>query len=132
MTARGREDSAIAGVMPVLRRYLGALADDAQHVLVVCDEAGRILWLEGHERVKEDAVERIRFSEGMLWTEGSVGTNAIGTALAIDHAVQVFSAEHFLAEHHQPCCSASWTSVGRCGPRSPARGCADARSAAAH
>ena len=71
--AQAREDSAMAGVLPVLRRYLGALAEDAQHVLVVCDEAGRILWLEGHERVKEDAVERIRFSEGMLWTEDSVG-----------------------------------------------------------
>ena len=33
----------------------------------------------------------------MLWTEDSAGTNAIGTALAIDHAVQIFSAEHFLA-----------------------------------
>ena len=117
--------------MPVLRRCLGALADDAQHVLVVCDEAGRILWLEGHERVKEDAVERIRFSEGMLWTEDSVGTNAIGTALEIDHAVQVFSAEHFLAEQHGWWCSAApihdpvdrarcWassTSPARCAPR---------------
>jgi hypothetical protein len=102
-----REESAIAGVMGVLRRYLGALADDAQHVLVVCDEGGRILWLEGHPRVKEDAVERIRFTEGMLWTEDSAGTNAIGTALAIDHAVQVFSAEHFLAEQHGWWCSAA-------------------------
>ena len=57
--------------------------------------------------MKEDAVERIRFTEGMLWTEDSAGTNAIGTALEIDHAVQVFSAEHFLAEQHGWWCSAA-------------------------
>jgi hypothetical protein len=104
---QARTDTPIADVMTVLRRCLAALADDAQHVMVVCDAAGRILWLEGHPRVKDDAVERIAFSEGMLWTEASAGTNAIGTALAIDHAVQVFSAEHFLAEQHAWWCSAA-------------------------
>lgn len=105
--AQARHDSPIAPLLGVLRRCLGALADDAQHVVVICDEAGRILWLEGHPRVKEDAVERIEFAEGMLWTEDSAGTNAIGTALEIDHAVQVFSAEHFLAEQHTWWCSAA-------------------------
>jgi hypothetical protein len=105
--AQARESSPIAGVLPVLRRSLGSLAQDAEHVLVVCDAAGRILWLEGHPGVKEQAEERIRFTEGMLWTEDSAGTNAIGTALAIDHAVQIFSAEHFLAEQHAWWCSAA-------------------------
>jgi hypothetical protein len=105
--AQARTDTPIADVMAVLRRCLGPLADDAQHVMVVCDAEGRILWLEGHPRVKHDAVERIAFSEGMFWTEESAGTNAIGTALAIDHAVQVFSAEHFLAEQHAWWCSAA-------------------------
>jgi hypothetical protein len=105
--AEAREGSALASVMPVLRRSLGALAQDAEHVLVVCDAAGQILWLEGHPRVKAEAEERITFAAGMLWTEESAGTNAIGTALAIDHAVQIFSAEHFLAEQHAWWCSAA-------------------------
>jgi len=105
--AQARESSALAGVLPVLRSSLGAIAQDGEHVLVVCDGAGRILWLEGHPGVKEDAEDRIRFTEGMLWTEDSAGTNAIGTALAIDHAVQIFSAEHFLAEQHAWWCSAA-------------------------
>ena len=105
--ARARESSAISGVLPVLRRSRLALAQDAEHVMVICDADGRILWLEGHPRVKEEAEERITFREGMLWTEDSAGTNAIGTALAIDHAVQVFSAEHFLAEQHAWWCSAA-------------------------
>src|SRR5262249_20548812 len=43
--AQVRESSAIATVLPVLRRSLGSLAQDAEHVLVICDAAGRILWL---------------------------------------------------------------------------------------
>jgi hypothetical protein len=105
--ALARETSPISGVLPVLRRSLGALAQDAEHVMVICDAGGRILWLEGHPRVKDDAAERITFVEGMLWTEDSAGTNAIGTALEIDHAVQVFSAEHFLADQHAWWCSAA-------------------------
>jgi hypothetical protein len=37
----------------------------------------------------------MNFTEGALWSENGAGTNAIGTALAADHAVQVFAAEHF-------------------------------------
>ena len=32
---------------------------------------------------------------GCLCSELGIGTNALGTALALDQAVQVFSAEHF-------------------------------------
>jgi hypothetical protein len=105
--AEARASTPMARVLPVLRRCLGALAQDAEHVMVVCDADGRILWLEGDDRVKHQAAERITFAEGMLWSEDSAGTNAIGTALAIDHAVQVFSAEHFLAEQHAWWCSAA-------------------------
>jgi hypothetical protein len=105
--AAARESSALAGMLPALRRGLGAVAEDAQHVMVICDADGRILWLEGHPRVKDEAAERITFAEGMLWTEDSAGTNAMGTALAIDHAVQIFSAEHFLADQHAWWCSAA-------------------------
>ena len=37
----------------------------------------------------------MNFAEGTLWSEGGAGTNAIGTALAAEHAVQVFASEHF-------------------------------------
>ena len=37
----------------------------------------------------------MNFAEGTLWSEPGAGTNAIGTALAVDHAVQVFGPEHF-------------------------------------
>ena len=45
-------------------------------------------------RVKRQA-DTLGFSEGAVWTEGAVGTNAIGTALVEAAPVQLFSAEHF-------------------------------------
>jgi hypothetical protein len=33
----------------------------------------------------------MNFAEGTLWSEGGAGTNAIGIALAAEHAVQVFA-----------------------------------------
>ncbi len=101
-----RAASPLRDVIDVLRGCLGAIADDAEHVMVVVDGAGRILWIEGHPRVRHQA-DGITFGEGMLWTEESAGTNAIGTALAIDHAVQIFTAEHFLSEQHPWWCSAA-------------------------
>jgi hypothetical protein len=101
-----RASSSLNDVMPILRTCLQRFAADAQHMMVVVDARGRVLWLEGTGRVRHSA-DHISFGEGMLWTEDSAGTNAIGTALAIDHAVQIFSAEHFLSEQHSWWCSAA-------------------------
>ena len=42
-----------------------------------------------------EAADEMSFVEGALWSEEAAGTNAVGTAIALDHAVQVFAAEHF-------------------------------------
>ncbi len=63
--------------------------------MVVSDADGTLLWLEGEPSVRLAASDSMNFSIGALWSEGGAGTNAIGTALAADHAVQVFAAEHF-------------------------------------
>jgi transcriptional regulator of acetoin/glycerol metabolism len=47
-----------------------------------------------------EAARDPQFLPGCLCSERAVGTNAIGTALAVDHAVQVFSAEHFNRRLH--------------------------------
>ena len=101
-----RDASGLRDCVDVLRKCLGGFAQDAEHVMVVVDASCRIVWMEGDPRTRRNA-DRIAFEEGMDWTEASVGTNAIGTALAIDHAVQVFSAEHFSAKQHPWWCSAA-------------------------
>jgi hypothetical protein len=45
--------------------------------------------------------------EGARWTEATVGTNAIGTALAEAAPVQLFSAEHFEQAQHPWYCTAA-------------------------
>jgi hypothetical protein len=53
------------------------------------------------------AAEEMNFVEGVLWSEPGAGTNAIGTAIAADHAVQVFGPEHFNEPVQRWTCSAA-------------------------
>ena len=82
-------------VAPLIRECLAGIADDAAHLMVVSDADGTLLWLEGAPSVRLAAANSMNFAVGALWSESGAGTNAIGTALAADHAVQVFAAEHF-------------------------------------
>jgi hypothetical protein len=94
----------LSRMTPILRGVLGDLLYDARHIVVVSDADGCLLWSDGHPDVLR-ASERIRFSPGHAWSERAAGTNAVGTALAADHAVQVFSAEHYRSEVHGWQCS---------------------------
>jgi hypothetical protein len=89
-----RRSHPLAAVMPVLRDLLGAVADDGEHVLAVCDAVGRLLWVEGHSGLLRKA-EVMNFVPGASWDERHAGTNAPGVATAVDHAVQIFAAEHY-------------------------------------
>ena len=84
----------LALVIGLLRELVGSVAEDGRHLMAVSDETGRLLWVEGHATSRRRA-ERMNFVEGAIWDEAHAGTNAPGTALALDHAVQIFSAEHF-------------------------------------
>lgn len=92
--------------MPVFRELLGTIAHDGAHLLAVCDPQGRLLWVEGHPGVRRHA-ERMNFVAGARWDERHAGTNAPGTALAADHAVQIFAAEHYNKRVQQWTCAAA-------------------------
>ena len=85
----------LAVMAPLMRECLGVTAEDSGCLVAVSDADGVLLWVAGNERVRFRAAELINFAEGALWSEAGAGTNAIGTALAAAHAVQVFAAEHF-------------------------------------
>lgn len=101
-----REASRMNACMDVVRSCLGGFAHDAEHFMTVLDADGAVLWQEGQPALLRVA-ERIDFTVGMDWTESSAGTNAGGTAMALDHAVQIYSAEHFVAAQHPWWCSAA-------------------------
>lgn len=96
----------LARVMPVIRSLLVADARDNGFIVAVTDAEGRILWLEGESRLRSRAVA-MHFVEGAVWREDVAGTNAPGTALALDHPVQVFAAEHFRRTVQPWSCSAA-------------------------
>jgi hypothetical protein len=96
----------LAAVMPVVRELVGDIARDSGHLLAVCDADGRLLWVEGHPAARRRA-DRMNFVAGAQWAEADAGTNAPGTAVAVDHAVQIFATEHFCDAVQRWTCAAA-------------------------
>lgn len=101
-----RENHPLRVVLPVLRETLTTIADEASHIMIITDAQGLILWREGAADVRRQA-DRIALSEGAIWSEDSIGTNGMGTALAADQPVQIHSAEHLVRRIHAWTCAAA-------------------------
>lgn len=95
----------LSSAADLIRDCLEALA--SEHLVVISDADGTLLRVEGDPGVRLDAAESINFTEGAAWSEAGAGTNAVGTALAAEHAVQVFAAEHFNSVVQAWVCSAA-------------------------
>ncbi|MEU2617005.1 GAF domain-containing protein [Streptomyces sp. NPDC007157] len=102
---RRRQESPLRDVLPVLREGLLSVADVAQHIMVVADADGRVLWREGSSPVLRKA-DGVGFTPGADWREDVVGTNGVGTPAVVRRPVQVFAAEHFVRS------LSSWTCSG--------------------
>ena len=74
-------------------------------MVVITDREGRILHTCGDPGILDKAAGTIRFIKGTNWSELAVGTNGIGTALAINKAIQISGSEHFCQSHHCWTCS---------------------------
>jgi hypothetical protein len=85
---------------------LSDATEDARYFAVLSDAEGVLLWAGGRPEALEIAVGP-RFLPGHLCSERAVGTNAVGTAIELDHPVQIFSAEHFNRRLHGWTCSAA-------------------------
>lgn len=71
---------------------------DSGVVVAVMAADGTLLWVEGDPAACRKA-ESMNFVAGADWSERVAGTNAPGTALAIDRELQIRSAELRSAEH---------------------------------
>ncbi|MHB9858206.1 helix-turn-helix domain-containing protein [Streptomyces sp. YIM S03343] len=100
-----RARSPLRHVLPVLREGLLSVADVAQHIMVVADADGRVLWCEGSPAVLRKA-DDTGIGPGADWREEVVGTNGVGTTAVVRRPVQVFAAEHFARS------LGSWTCTG--------------------
>jgi hypothetical protein len=93
-------------VLPLLRSTLVSIADEAMHVMLVTDADGTILWREGATSLLH-AADRAGLTPGHGVSEEAIGTNAMGTALAVDAPVQIHSAEHLVRAYHIWTCAAA-------------------------
>ncbi|MDT5325900.1 MAG: hypothetical protein QOF25_3052, partial [Mycobacterium sp.] len=89
-----RETHPLAAALPVIRRLLVQDASDAGVVVAVTAVDGTLLWVEG-DRAACQKAEAMNFVPGADWSERSAGTNAPGTALALDRELQILGSEHF-------------------------------------
>jgi signal transduction histidine kinase len=97
----------LAQAAPLIRGCLAGIADESDHLIVVSDAAGMLLQIDGDAGVRSRAADSMNFTEGALWSEDGAGTNAVGTAVAADHAVQIFASEHFIEVVQAWTCSAA-------------------------
>ncbi len=75
--------------------YYENILSNTQCLIVLTDNRGQLLDSWGDQRFLSRNTKEF-FSQGVSWEERYNGTNAIGTALATGHAVQVQRDEHFL------------------------------------
>ncbi|MDQ6607087.1 MAG: transcriptional regulator [Actinomycetota bacterium] len=97
----------LAGAAPLIIHCMAEAAVEADHLLVISDADGMLLRIRGDTHLRNRAADDMNFVEGALWSEAGAGTNAIGTAVAADHAVQVFAAEHFTEPVQRWTCAAA-------------------------
>lgn len=89
-----------------LMNHLYEFVQGSGFMVTLCDESGVLLKVFGDDETLRSA-EQIQFVEGADWSEEVMGTNAIGTAIALDTPLQIFAAEHFSLACHPWTCSAS-------------------------
>lgn len=95
----------LSSVLPVVHNLLIRHAFESGLIVAVGDESGRLLWIDGDHVLRQKAEEML-FVEGADWSESRVGTSAPGTALALNHGIQIQRAEHFNRLAHPWSCTA--------------------------
>jgi hypothetical protein len=97
-----------SGLAPLVQKLLASLAAvvEAGQMVVIADTEGRVLWRHGKTGIRREA-DHLGFVGGSAWTEGNVGTNAIGTALVLAEPVHIRGAEHYVESHTRWGCAAA-------------------------
>jgi hypothetical protein len=106
--ARARWSShPLASALPLIGECMANASVEADCLVVVSDAEGMLLEIVGDTRLRNRAADEMNFVEGALWSESGAGTNAVGTALAAQHAMQVFAAEHYTESVQRWTCAAA-------------------------
>ncbi|MEU0521866.1 GAF domain-containing protein [Streptosporangium sp. NPDC006007] len=96
----------MSALLPLIAETLLETASASEHILIVTDADGRVLWRDGDHRAMSRADE-VGLADGFHWGERAIGTNGMGTALATRRPVHIFAAEHLVRALHVWSCSAA-------------------------
>ncbi|MGF3023823.1 sigma-54-dependent Fis family transcriptional regulator [Methylobacterium aquaticum] len=102
---KSRNRRLLGAAKPALQRS-SLLLSEASSMMLVADTQGFIVEAAGDRRVVEEG-RRNHLEEGGRWDEGLIGTNAIGTALALGRPVCITGAEHFCQDVQRWSCAAA-------------------------
>ncbi|MCK0506051.1 EAL domain-containing protein [Aromatoleum anaerobium] len=102
---RNRNERLISASAPFMIQAREFLAHTGT-VMILTDPEGTILDVEGDAHLR-DPIQRAGLVPGHNWHESSMGTNAIGTALALGQPIQVHASEHFCEEVQRWTCAAA-------------------------
>ncbi|GAC1385220.1 MAG: ATP-binding protein [Herpetosiphon sp.] len=102
-----REENAalVCAALPVMQ-HLKEFLSRSGYVIVLSDAHGCLLDVVGDADIRR-RLALIDFVPGGIWSEAAAGTNAIGTALATGHGVQLMAAEHFCDGWQDLTCTAA-------------------------
>jgi transcriptional regulator of acetoin/glycerol metabolism len=103
--ALARNHELLAHSRPVME-YLFEQVRHIQSVVVLADNRGTLMHTLGDPYFLGKA-ERVALAAGACWHEAQRGTNAIGTAIAEENAVEIHGAEHFLERNGFLTCAAA-------------------------
>ncbi len=95
------EDLCRAGVTALEK--LEDILHDTEHVVVLADAAGHILYSIGHAQI-QNKLERINFMPGGAWSEQVVGANGVGTPLRLGRPEIIMGYEHYCKGWHPWVC----------------------------
>lgn len=94
---------------PELDFLYESLADSGSMV-ILADAEGAILDVRGESGGRAgfaSRAARVALLPGARWGERQRGTNAVGTAIADNHLVEIWGGEHFHSRHAFLCCTAA-------------------------
>ncbi|MCB2145819.1 MAG: sigma-54-dependent Fis family transcriptional regulator [Deltaproteobacteria bacterium] len=102
----GTEHWLLKGLVEDTSKEIYRLIKGKGLLITICDRHGYLVNMGGDYRALLSA-DKLNFGPGANWSEKSVGTNAIGTALATAQPIRVTGREHFCESHHGWVCSAA-------------------------
>lgn len=101
-----KEHTELINIALPLMQDLNSYVAGTGFLVMLTNERGIIMEVAG-DFDTIDKGRQINFVRGAAWTEGEVGTNAIGTVLEEKIPLQITSYEHYCQLHHGWTCSAA-------------------------